>query len=255
MEIAGRAAVVTGAAAGIGAAVAAKLAAEGARVAVVDLDREAGAATAAGIGGAFVGADLADRSAVPSMLDRAAALLGGIDILVNNAGGATAGPYYPAVGADEWQRTLDLNLYAVMLASQLAIERMTEAGGGAVVNIASSAGLGTDAHPIPEYAAAKAAVVRLTAVSAPLRESAGIRVNCVCPGMVDTPSSRRSRARMTDAELAALPPVMPAEHIAEVVAGLIADDTLAGRTVVCAGGEPPRLLPVRDWLGRPQSAS
>ena len=69
---------------------------------------------------------------------------------------------------------------------------MTERGGGAVINIASSAGLGTISHDAPEYAVAKAGVVRFTACLAPLKDTVGVRANCICPGLVDTPASRRS---------------------------------------------------------------
>jgi len=171
----------------------------------------------------------------------AADRLGGLDVLVNNAGGI-APPYYPDAPVERWSHALDLNLRAVMLATQLAIELMGP-GGGAVVNIASSAGLGLGAHRAPEYAAAKAGVVRLTATLAPLSGQRGVRVNCVCPAMVDTPSSRRDRAGMTPAERAALPPVLAPEEIAAAVTELVENEELAGRVMVCNGGERPYLLP------------
>ena len=160
--------------------------------------------------------------------------------------GGVEGPGYPAASYADWSRTLDLNLRGVMLATQLAIELMPDRG-GAVVNIASVAGLGTAVHDQPEYAVAKAGVVRLTACLAPLRERRGVRVNCICPSLVDTPASRRTRARLGPDELAALPPAMPPEEVADAAAWLARDDRLAGRVVVCSAGEPPRLLPVRDW--------
>jgi NAD(P)-dependent dehydrogenase (short-subunit alcohol dehydrogenase family) len=109
------------------------------------------------------------------------------------------------------------------------------------------AGRGTTSHDAPEYAAAKAAVIRFTACMAPLRDETGVRVNCICPGLVDTPSSRRSRARLTQAELAALPPALTPADIGQAAAAFLADDTIAGRTMVCRGGEPSRLLPLIDW--------
>ncbi len=102
-----------------------------------------------------------------------------------------------------WGYTLDLNLRGVMLAAQLVCEPMARGGGGAIITVASVAGLGTTSHDCPEYAAAKAGVIRFTACPAPWRESVGIPANCLCPGLVDTPSSRRSRARLTPAERAA----------------------------------------------------
>jgi NAD(P)-dependent dehydrogenase (short-subunit alcohol dehydrogenase family) len=122
-----------------------------------------------------------------------------------------------------------------------------EAGGGAIITVASVAGLGTTSHDCPEYAAAKAGLMRFTACLAPLRDSAGVRANCVCPGLVDTPSSRRSRADLTPAERGALPPALAPADIAAAAMRFLADDTLAGRIMVCRGGEPSRLLPLVDW--------
>jgi NAD(P)-dependent dehydrogenase (short-subunit alcohol dehydrogenase family) len=134
-----------------------------------------------------------------------------------------------------------------MLATQLVLGAMQHRGGGAIINISSVAGLGTTSHDSPEYAVAKAGVIRFTACLAPLREAIGVRANCICPGLVDTPASRRSRAAMTPAELAALPPVLTPADIAAAAMQLLADDTLAGRTMVCRGDEPSHLLPLIDW--------
>jgi NAD(P)-dependent dehydrogenase (short-subunit alcohol dehydrogenase family) len=241
MRLAGRAAVVTGGAAGIGRAVAERLSREGASVMVADRDEPAGAAAAADLGATFVHADVATEAGVRETMAAAARRLGGLDVLVNNAGGISP-PYYPEAPVERWSYALDLNLRAVMLATQLAIELMgTE--GGAVVNVASVAGLGLGAHRAPEYAAAKAGVVRLTATLAPLSRQRGVRVNCVCPDLVDTPSSRRDRAAMTPAERAAAPAALAPEEIAAAVAELVSDDELAGRVMVCRAGERPRLLP------------
>ena len=245
MELGGTRAVVTGGAAGIGAAVAARLAAEGSKVLVADLDAATGHDTAARVGGLFAQVDVATEAGVRAMLAAARRQLGGLDVLVNNAGGVE-GPGYPAAAQADWSRTLDLNLRGVMLATQLALDLMTDHG-GAVVNIASVAGLGTAVHDAPQYAVAKAGVVRLTACLAPLRERRRVRVNCICPSLVDTPASRRTRARLGPDELAALPPAMRPEEIADAAVALARDDDLAGRVVVCRAGEPPRLLPVLDW--------
>lgn len=131
--------------------------------------------------------------------------------------------------------------------TQLVLPLMAARGGGAIVNIASVAGLGTTSHDAPEYAAAKAGVIRFTACLGPLRDSVGVRVNCICPGLVDTPASRRSRARLTPTERAALPPVLTPADIAEAALTLLADDTIAGRIMVCRGGQPSHLLPLIDW--------
>lgn len=244
MDLKGTTALVTGGADGIGAGIAERLAAEGMRVVIADLDDKAGPAMAARIGGSFVRADLAADAGVRTAIDTA----GPVGVLVNNAGGVE-GPCFPAADPAKWEHTLDLNLRAVMLATQLVLGPMTERGGGAVINIASSAGLGTTSHDSPEYAVAKAGVVRFTACLAPLRETIGVRANCICPGLVDTPASRRSRGRMTPTELAALPPVLTPADIAAAAMDFLTDDALAGRIMVCRGGEPSRLLPLTDGLG------
>ena len=246
MDITAMTALVTGGAQGIGAGIAERLAAEHMDVVVADLDEQAGAATAARIGGSFVRADLATAAGVHAAVDAALRRPGPVRVLVNNAGGVEA-PCFPAADPAAWERTLDLNLRAVMLATQLVLDPMAARGGGAIINLASTAGLGTTSHDAPEYAVAKAGVIRFTACLAPLHDSIGVRVNCICPGLVDTPASRRARARMTPAERAGLPPVLTPADIADAAMNLLADDTLAGRTVVCRGGEPLRLLPLVDW--------
>jgi NAD(P)-dependent dehydrogenase (short-subunit alcohol dehydrogenase family) len=155
------------------------------------------------------------------------------------------------VGGAAQDGVMDLDgktaLVTVMLATQLVLEPMAEAGGGAIITVASVAGLGTTSHDCPEYAVAKAGVIRFTACLAPLRDSMGVRANCICPGLVDTPSSRRSRAGLTPAQREALPPALAPADIAAAAMRFLADDTLAGRIMVCRGGEPDRLLPLVDW--------
>lgn len=133
-----------------------------------------------------------------------------------------------------------------MHATQLAIAAMRRRGGGAIVNISSMAGIGLGAHGAPEYAAAKAGLVRLTSALAFLGPE--IRVNCICPGWVDTPTSQATRASMAPENRRAVPPVMlTANQIADVAVMLIRDDSLAGRVLVWPDGQPWQLLdPVLD---------
>jgi NAD(P)-dependent dehydrogenase (short-subunit alcohol dehydrogenase family) len=233
VEIHGRAAVVTGGSRGIGQAIVERLADEGAHVLVVDLE-----------GADAFRADVTQEAAVAQMIAEAEGRFGGLDILVNNVGNYEE-PVFPDAPIEHWRRTLDLNLRSVMLGIHFAVRAMAKRGGGAIVNIASTAGLGFAPHPGPEYAAAKAGVMRLTACMAPLAER-GIRVNCVCPHTVATEAVRvtvdelRSQGRALPWDLEGV--LLEPEEVAEAVVELIQDETLAGRIMVCRGGEPPRLI-------------
>ena len=253
MDIAGRVAVVTGAGSGIGRSIALRLAEEGAVVGVADVDDDPGRETVARIEAelgraAYVHADVARDADVRAMVDFALGTLGGLDILVNNAG-IVVDPAFPDAPSDAWMRVLDVNLRGPMLGTYYAIEAMRERGGGAIVNVASLAGVGFGPHPAPDYAATKAGVARFSAALAPLRETLGVRVNCICPDWVDTPMSRRSRARMTLEEEAATVPagILPSEEIADAAVELVRDDSLAGRVMVCWCDQPRSLLPVPEW--------
>ena len=126
---------------GIGAGIAERLAAEGMHVVIADLDDRQGPITAERIGGSFLRTDLADRADVHAAVVAA----GPVGVLVNNAGGIEE-PCFPAADPAKWEQTLDLNLRAVMLTTQLVLGPMRERGGGAIINIASTAGLGTASH-------------------------------------------------------------------------------------------------------------
>jgi len=241
MDPAGKVTLVTGAAMGIGRAVAERLADEGAQVVVADREPEAGKKAAEELGGLFVRAEVENDDELRRMIETAERFGGGLDILVNNAGGV-AGPVYPDAPPEHWERVLDVNLRATMLATQLALGPLRRRGGGAIVNVASVAGIGAGPHGAPEYAAAKAGVVRLTAALESLA-SDGIRVNAICPDYVDTPAVRRSLAEMTDEERAEVPELVPPEAIAGGVLDLIRDDALAGRVLVWFAETDPYLLP------------
>lgn len=241
MEPAGKVALVTGAAMGIGFSVAGALAEAGAKVVVADRDSEAGKQAAAEIGALFIRADVAEDDELRRMFATAERFGGGLDILVNNAGGVTE-PLYPQAALEHWEAVLDVNLRAVMLATQLALEPLRSRGGGAIVNVASVAGLGAGPHAAPEYAAAKAGVVRLTAALESLAVE-GIRVNAICPDYVDTPAVRRELEQLTQDERAAVPELVSPDAIAGGVLDLIRDDSLAGRVLVWFAEEEPYLLP------------
>jgi NAD(P)-dependent dehydrogenase (short-subunit alcohol dehydrogenase family) len=230
MDIAGRRALVTGAGIGTGRAIALALAAAGADVVVSDIDEASGEQTAAECGerARFVRADLLVPDDVRRLIDAAEP-----EILVNNAGGGGhIPPHFPDASPVQWGATLDLNLRAPMVATQLALAPMRRAGGGVIVNVASTAGLGSEPGQSPEYAAAKAGLIRFTAAFAP---GPGIRANCIVPDWIAT-------ERLTAEERASIPPPIPLATIADEIIRLVADDSLAGRAVVIWRGEPPRLV-------------
>jgi NAD(P)-dependent dehydrogenase (short-subunit alcohol dehydrogenase family) len=243
VEVAGRVALVTGGAAGLGLVIARRLAAEGGLVVLADIDDRAGHGAASEIGSsaAFVRADVRVGSDVERMIAFAVQHFGGLDVLVNNAGGwGTAN--FPAASPLDWGATLDRNLRAPMLATQVALEPMRSRGGGAVVNVASSAGLGLAPYDSPEYGAAKAGVIRFTSSVAGLREEMGVRVNCVVPDWIGLDRAHAELGAMSPAERAAAPPFVDPEEIADAVVWLVRDESLAGRVVEMRGGAPRRLL-------------
>src|SRR3712207_5250793 len=149
----GKVAFVTGAGAGIGRAVAVRLAQEGAAVVVADVNAGAGQESLrqieAGAGrAAFVLADVAVEADVRSMISFAEQYFGGLDVLINNAGGAPE-PYFPEAEPEHWGRTLDVNLRGVMLGTQFGIRVLRRRGGGAIVNVSSIAGIGDGPYDAP----------------------------------------------------------------------------------------------------------
>ena len=250
MVVPGSTAVVTGAGAGIGLALALRLAREGASVVVADDDEETGPATVDEIvrdGGeaSFVLTDVTREADVERTVAHAESTFGRLGILVNNVGGYEE-PVFPDSPVERWTGNFDLNLRSVMLGIHFAVRSMQERGGGAIVNVASTAGLGFAPHPWPEYAAGKAAVMRLTACLAPLADRA-IRVNCVCPYTVGTAAVRERIAELEAAGEDLPPPLrgvlLEPEEVADAVIRLITDKSLAGRVLVLVGGKEPELLP------------
>jgi NAD(P)-dependent dehydrogenase (short-subunit alcohol dehydrogenase family) len=246
----GKVAIVTGAGGGgTGRAIALGLAHEGAAVVVNDIDESGGAETVRRIEGAggravLAGADVTREQDVEELVGVAERTFGGLDVLVNNAGG-TPGPHFPDAATEHWTRTLELNLRGPMLAIQGALPAMRKRGGGAIVNISSVAGLGYAPHSSPEYSAAKAGLIRLTATLVPLREQANVRVTCIVPNWIGTEEVRAEIAAMSAEERADVPETLTApEEIADLVVELIENEGLAGRVVVWWTTKAPELIPV-----------
>jgi 3-oxoacyl-[acyl-carrier protein] reductase len=245
VEIEGCAAVVTGGGSGLGEVLSQRLASLGAHVVVADIDADACERAVAGIrdGGGQASAaviDVRDDPAVTALVDDVAGLAPkGLRVWVNNAGGWTAGDaQFPDAPVADWSRSLDLNLRAPMVAIQAVRAEMRRAGGGVVVNVASIAGTGSGAYGSPEYAAAKAGLIRLTSALGGLATTDGVRVNCVVPDWIGLPRAHDELAAMSEAERAAVPPLIPPDQVADAVVGLIFDDRMVGRAVVLQKSRP-----------------
>src|SRR5918998_223121 len=188
MRFEGKTAIVTGAARGIGEAVARRLASEGAAIMIADIDQGAAEETAAAMGEMAVAQRLdvtepvSWDAAVRSALDH----WGRIDALVNNAGIAGRSAPIWELGVDEWQQVVDIDLTGVFLGCKAVIPVMLDAGAGRIVNIASIAGKEGNPNAVP-YSAAKAGVIGLTKAVAKEVVTKGILVNAVTPSAVDTP--------------------------------------------------------------------
>jgi len=244
-----RVALVTGAGGGgTGRAIAVRLAKDSA-VVVNDIDHDGGRHTVeliqqAGGQAAYHPADVTSEAEVGALMQFAVDTFGGLDLLVNNAGGTPA-PHFPDAPVAHWSRYLDLNLRAPMLCIQYALPHMRRRGGGSVVNISSVAGLGYALHDSPEYAAAKAGLIRLTATLDFLARRDRVRVNCLVPNWIGTPEVFEEIAAMSPEERATVPDrLTPPEEIADAVVGFTEDDQAAGRVLVCWSAEPWRLVPI-----------
>jgi 3-oxoacyl-[acyl-carrier protein] reductase len=265
MRLEGKVAVVTGGGAGIGAATCARLAAEGATVAALDLSLDSARRTIEALGsGLAVEADVSDSGAVDAAIARVEAELGEIDILVNNAGAvaldhvrrvrplldrqreeAAAGQVTTPLDGlvrltdEEWHVVLSVHLDGTFYCTRAAARVMAPRGSGAIVNMASICGLeGCTGHP--HYSAAKAGILGFTRAAAKELIVQGIRVNAVAPGFVDTSrlkgdldAGRRANAARTPAGRLGTP-----EEVAATVAFLASDDAAyyVGATLSPNGG-------------------
>ncbi|MGH9037629.1 MAG: SDR family NAD(P)-dependent oxidoreductase [Acidimicrobiia bacterium] len=233
-SFAGRRAFVTGGASGIGAAVAARLAAGGAEVVIGDLDLEAAQRHAKAIGARAVALDVTDPASA-----RAAIALAGIDILVNCAGIHDPGVWFTDVTPERWRQLLAVNLEGVFACTQAALPEMQRAGYGRIVNIASEAGR-SGAKTNAVYAATKGGVIAFTQSIA--RENARYRItaNAVAPGPIETPMLREMDPRAIEILTAGtqLRRLGTPEEVAAAVAFLASPEAsyITGETLGVSGG-------------------
>ena len=244
-----RTALVTGGASGIGRATAELLAAQGATVVVADLDAEGGAETvrrieAAGGHADFVSVDVGDEASVAAMVEHVATRHGRLDAALNNAGISDAQHSWIDFPTDRWQRMIALNLGSVFLClkhelAQMAAQEPVGGLRGAIVNTSSGAGL-VPAPGQPHYTAAKHGVIGLTRSAAQEFARQGIRVNCICPGLTDTPMIQnqppeflQAMARMSPTGALGTP-----EDIGRAAAWLLSPEAqwVNGQTLAVDGG-------------------
>jgi NAD(P)-dependent dehydrogenase (short-subunit alcohol dehydrogenase family) len=194
MKLANKVAVNTGAGSGMGKAAALLFAAEGAAVAVIDVNAAAAEQTSAEIsanGGKSIaiGADVSSSAEVQRMFTSAVNHFGRLDIVYNNAGTIEKNEMLHEIGDDEFARVLDVNLRGVFFGIKYAVPHLMKAGGGSIINTASVGGLKAFTGK-PAYTSSKAAVIALTQVAGMQYGRYNIRVNCICPGIIYTGMSR-----------------------------------------------------------------
>ena len=239
MNITGKVAIVTGAARGIGQATAVMLAQQGAKaVVLVDIREEALSSTAEQVSAAGAEAvlsctDVGNLDALRKLFDATDKQFGQLDILHNNAGLGEGHPDWPGITAERSAAIIDINLRGVILGTQLALDFMKKSGGGAIVNT-SSGGAFVPLPPQAVYVATKAAVVHFTRSCAPLAESHGVRVNCVCPGLTDTDMVKESGGDQVAPWLKPMYDsvnLLTPENIATAVLELITDESKIAEVV------------------------
>jgi NAD(P)-dependent dehydrogenase (short-subunit alcohol dehydrogenase family) len=237
MKLQGKVAIVTGAASGIGRASAIEFAREGARVQVVDRDESNGRATveticAQGNEGFFTRADVSNEAEVKGVIETVIERWGRIDILFNNAGVLLV-KSVEDMTSDEWDRVMGVNVKAAFLAIKYTAPHMRRGGGGAILNTGSIASF-TGQLGTPAYSASKGAIALLTKSLALDLGRDRIRVNCICPGITDTPMLREHlghgaegevhiRARLSRVPTGA---ILSPEDVARAALYLVSDDSI-----------------------------
>lgn len=243
-RLAGKVAVITGGASGIGLATAKRMHAEGATIVIGDIDPTTGKAVADDLGGLFVPVDVADQEAVDALFDTTTATYGSVDIAFNNAGiSPPDDDLIENTELDAWQRVQDINLKSVYLCCRAALRHMVPAGRGSIINTASFVAVMGSATSQISYTASKGGVLAMSRELGVQFARQGIRVNALCPGPVNTPLLRELFAK--DPERAArrlvhvpLGRFAEPEELAAAVAFLASDDSsfITASTFLVDGG-------------------
>ena len=239
-----RVAVVTGGGSGIGLATVRRLAADGAKVAIADLDGETGKAAADEVGGLFIQADVTSEDDVAAMYDATLGAFGRIDIAFNNAGISPPDDDSILVtGMDAWRRVQDVNLTSVYLCCKHVIPHMQARGGGSIINTASFVAVMGSATSQISYCASKGGVLAMSRELGVQFAREGIRVNALCPGPVNTPllqelfaaDPERAARRLVHVPMGRF---AEPEEIAAAVAFLASDDAsfITAATFLVDGG-------------------
>jgi 2-hydroxycyclohexanecarboxyl-CoA dehydrogenase len=235
--------IVTGAGRGIGRGIVEKLAAEGAKVVVSDVDEESARETAGAIGGGAVGlrADVTSKESVEAMVEEVVDRFGRVDVLVNNAGWDKVEPFLKSNESD-WERVIAINLYGTLHCCKAVLPVMVEQEYGKVVNIGSDAGrVGSSGEAV--YSAAKGGIISFTKTLAREMARYKINVNCICPGPADTPlfaEIGEENPKLKEALQKAIPfrrLALP-QDLANAVAFLASDEAeyITGQTLSVSGG-------------------
>jgi NAD(P)-dependent dehydrogenase (short-subunit alcohol dehydrogenase family) len=236
MRLQDKAALITGAGSGIGRAIALEFAREGARLLLAELDEESGKAVAAAVRAAggearFQRCDVAREADVKQAIEAAVEAFGTLDIVVNNAG----------VAQKDWDTTIAVNLSGVYYGCRLAAEQMAQQGSGVIVNMASMLGIIGIGMEDP-YVAAKHGVVGLTKNFAIMYGPRGVRVNCICPGWIETPMTAVIQSaeaiRQQLEEQTPLRRMGKPEEIAKAALFLASDESsfVTGASLIADGG-------------------
>jgi NAD(P)-dependent dehydrogenase (short-subunit alcohol dehydrogenase family) len=243
-RLAGKVAVITGGASGLGLATARRFAAEGAKVVIADMDPASGQRAADEVGGNFVQVNVADEEQVNNLFETVFKMHGSVDVAFNNAG--ISPPDDDSIETTEmpaWQKVQDVNLKSVYLCCRAALKYMTQQGSGSIINTASFVAVMGSATSQISYTASKGGVLAMSRELGVQFARQGIRVNALCPGPVNTPLLQELFAK--DPERAArrlihipMGRFADPDELAAAVAFLASDDSsfITGSTFLVDGG-------------------